>query len=139
MYSKRTVKGFPFYGITLTYADSEFGPASQLSRIQKCAESAYFSQCDAIGRKRFSLSAHSCLSIGYQSVRAYFKLAQYCCHYTVVGKTALTLTLMNWGRLYHYKAHLCTAYLPTRSDLVLLFVNYLILFFSSAIFAWELT
>lgn len=52
-------------------------------------------------------------------------------HCTVVGKTAaLSLTLMNWGRLNYYQAHLCTAYLPTRSDLVLLFVNYLLLFFS---------
>ena len=46
---------------------------------------------------------------------------------------------MNWGRLHYYQAHLCTAYLPTRSDLVLLFVNYLLLLFSSVIVAWELT
>ena len=69
----------------------------------------------------------------------YSKRAQYCCRYTVVGKTSLTLMLMNWGRLYHYQAHLCTAYLHTGSDLVLVFVNYLLLFFSSVIVAWELT
>ena len=67
-------------------------------------------------------------------VRTYSKRGQYCCHYTV-GNTALTLMLMNWDRLYYYQAQIRTAYLPTGSDLVLLFVNYLLLFFSSVIVA----